>query len=461
MPNTEEIEAKLCAYVDGELDASGVAEIERHLLANPEHKGLITDLMRARRYVQELPRASAPGDLADALGSQLERATLLGDDVAGGDSIMRIGHWQQIRAIAAVLVLAAGLAAILYYMLPSPRTPDPEIALRSTTAGQPPEARDPVGRVLTSAGTPDTQPHSRDRAIEPPPTVLAQADPPAAAPTEIASNAPSAQQQMLAQALQNLHLSAPQAEAREIQLLVTARDPDAARDQIREWLALNNFDSEVVTAEPPPVPLVLQDAQMGIGSRLQKKSVEPVNPLAAAPEDESPAPDGSTQAPARDDSLLSQSQIRARAMNRAEIDALCAVVRSHDRQSATVVAAPASPLQPDDPAKIKDVPGHREADPSTEPSVLQPGMDSSPGHQIGAGVPGPAQLSQLQFPQMQGEVRVAPAKQGAAAASAFADSVIPPDERVTVVIVIQPDAAMDSPTTAPTTAPDVLPPQER
>ena len=41
MANTEQIEAKLCAYVDGELDAAGRAEIEQHLAANPQHRALV------------------------------------------------------------------------------------------------------------------------------------------------------------------------------------------------------------------------------------------------------------------------------------------------------------------------------------------------------------------------------------------------------------------------------------
>ena len=44
MANTENIEAKLCAYVDGELDEAGRAEIEAHLAANVQHRQLIEEL---------------------------------------------------------------------------------------------------------------------------------------------------------------------------------------------------------------------------------------------------------------------------------------------------------------------------------------------------------------------------------------------------------------------------------
>ena len=56
MANTEQIEAKLCAYVDGELDAAGRAEIEAHLAANPQHRELLTELMAQRELLRELPR---------------------------------------------------------------------------------------------------------------------------------------------------------------------------------------------------------------------------------------------------------------------------------------------------------------------------------------------------------------------------------------------------------------------
>ena len=43
--NTENIEAALCAYVDGELDAKERVEIEKHLEANPQHRQLLLELM--------------------------------------------------------------------------------------------------------------------------------------------------------------------------------------------------------------------------------------------------------------------------------------------------------------------------------------------------------------------------------------------------------------------------------
>src|SRR4051812_25764016 len=116
MANTENIEAKLCAYVDGELDAAGRAEIEAHLAANPQHRQLLEELTRQRELLRDLPREKAPDDLSESLQAQLERSVLLGSQqsaVAG-----KISHWPQFMALAAVLVLAIGLAAVIYMVLP-------------------------------------------------------------------------------------------------------------------------------------------------------------------------------------------------------------------------------------------------------------------------------------------------------------------------------------------------------
>ena len=43
--NQEIIEAKLCAYIDGVLDADGRGEIEKHLKSNPQHRRLLPPLL--------------------------------------------------------------------------------------------------------------------------------------------------------------------------------------------------------------------------------------------------------------------------------------------------------------------------------------------------------------------------------------------------------------------------------
>ena len=50
--NSENIEARLCAYVEGDLDEQGRVEIERHLEAHPNHRRLL-------RVPSGRPRTSA------------------------------------------------------------------------------------------------------------------------------------------------------------------------------------------------------------------------------------------------------------------------------------------------------------------------------------------------------------------------------------------------------------------
>lgn len=132
MANTENIEAKLCAYVDGELDPAGRAEIEAHLAAHPQHQQLMAELMRQRELLAALPRERAPEDLFEAMTNQLERSVLLDGDAAAGagaagaggaggtHAARRINPWPQVFAAAAVLALAIGLAAVIYFVLPDP-----------------------------------------------------------------------------------------------------------------------------------------------------------------------------------------------------------------------------------------------------------------------------------------------------------------------------------------------------
>src|SRR4051812_37374060 len=116
MANTEQIEAKLCAYIDGELDAAGRSEIEQHLAANPQHRQLLEELREQRQFLRDLPREKAPEDLFESFQAQLERSVLLDGgrpQVAG-----RINPWPQVIALAAVLMLAVGLASVIYFVLP-------------------------------------------------------------------------------------------------------------------------------------------------------------------------------------------------------------------------------------------------------------------------------------------------------------------------------------------------------
>src|SRR4051812_15318112 len=106
MANTENIEAKLCAYVDGELDAAGRAEIEAHLASNPQHRQLMAELNGQRGLLRGLPRAKAPDDLLETVQTQLERSVLLDPNAGAGAGSTgephvagRIGAWSQFLGV--------------------------------------------------------------------------------------------------------------------------------------------------------------------------------------------------------------------------------------------------------------------------------------------------------------------------------------------------------------------------
>lgn len=115
----EATEARLCAYLEGELPQEERAEIEQYLVANPQHRRLIADLAQTRQWMRSIPHESAPNDLAESFQQQIERSMLL-DDPNGGQSGWSIARWPQYAMIAAIAVLTAGLGVTLVIMLKGP-----------------------------------------------------------------------------------------------------------------------------------------------------------------------------------------------------------------------------------------------------------------------------------------------------------------------------------------------------
>jgi hypothetical protein len=116
----EATEAKLCAYLEGELSASERVEIEQHLKANPQHRQLLADLARTRDWMRSIPRETSPVDLGEVFQGQVERSMLL-DDSADPSSGMSINRWPQYLLVAAITVLTLGLGVVLVAILKSPQ----------------------------------------------------------------------------------------------------------------------------------------------------------------------------------------------------------------------------------------------------------------------------------------------------------------------------------------------------
>jgi hypothetical protein len=135
----ENIEAMLCAYIEGDLDEAGRAQIEKHLQEHPQHRKLIAALAATRDLVRDLPRAKAPPDVGEWVHGQVERSILLDDS---GSMIATPGkrpsRWPQLLGVAAVLLLFVALAAIVMRMVaPTFKAPlSPTVAVTPLTPSQ-------------------------------------------------------------------------------------------------------------------------------------------------------------------------------------------------------------------------------------------------------------------------------------------------------------------------------------
>ncbi len=117
--SSEDIEAKLNAFVEGDLDEAGAAEIEQHLRQNPRHRQLLADLQAGRKLVQELPVAEAPADVFETAQVSLERSALLDGSIEAEAAGGRGGGFP-LMAVAAVLVLALTLGVVVVVMVGDP-----------------------------------------------------------------------------------------------------------------------------------------------------------------------------------------------------------------------------------------------------------------------------------------------------------------------------------------------------
>ena len=109
----ENIEAMLCAYIEGDLDEAGRAQIENHLKSHPQHRKLLHELTEMRDMVRALPRVKAPMDVSESLHQKVERSMLLEDAATALPIRERGDRWPQFLAIAAILLLVSALCFIV------------------------------------------------------------------------------------------------------------------------------------------------------------------------------------------------------------------------------------------------------------------------------------------------------------------------------------------------------------
>jgi len=246
--NAENIEAKLCAYVDGELDARGRAEIEKHLQSNPQHRKLLEALSKTHRFVAELPRENAPPEILENLQGQLERAVLLGDvGEEESDVVPRINRWPQITSLAAIVLLTVGLGVILYYMLPPlSRQPDTYSIIQDRPpTTRPAELPQPALQELSAV----PRDRSRDEGAAPPALMARNTNATKAKQGEIDA-IQDVQRRLSVARQEGLNDAQPQ-----VLLVVNTDDPSTTQRQLLAYLQSNQIQwkavgQEVATTQP-------------------------------------------------------------------------------------------------------------------------------------------------------------------------------------------------------------------
>jgi anti-sigma factor RsiW len=166
MANSQDIEARLCAYIDGDLTVAERADIERHLADHPQHRQMIQDLMQTRKLVSSLPRLKAPADLGEGLQGQLERSMLLGEQNQPADPWrLGSGHVHKLAVTAALTVLVVGLGSVLFVLLRAAAHPAKMETMITTVAPSVPTPAPtpeivPATQPTVVVAAPDTQPSS-------------------------------------------------------------------------------------------------------------------------------------------------------------------------------------------------------------------------------------------------------------------------------------------------------------
>jgi hypothetical protein len=151
----ENIEAMLCAFIEGDLDAAGKAQIEKHLQDNPQHKRLLHELTAMRDLVRNLPRVRAPIDVGDSLRQKVERSMLLDDGPAMVAERRPVNRLPQFFGIAAIVMLFASLCFIVFKAL-SP-TLKPAVITQNLAMNPPTDQTAPIPshEMITAAAPPN------------------------------------------------------------------------------------------------------------------------------------------------------------------------------------------------------------------------------------------------------------------------------------------------------------------
>lgn len=275
MAGAEDIQAKLAAYIDGELEEADRLQIEQYLESEPQQRQLVEELIRQRQLLRDLPRQPAPSDLAETISAQIERAALLSDidrEVEATTAI-RIGRWGQLRAIAAVLFLTAGLAVVIYALLPSPGSNPPQIAdIRIVPASSETESTITVEEPLAGKSAGQAPLASADEQPGHNIAKLGKAGQFGHEPQQVVTNVGDAGQQLFRQVVSDQIRPSEQAPGAQIVVVVRSADPQDTNRRIIQYLNSNRFNWQTVS-EPMPQSLGLEPDQTIAAAKMQRTQV--------------------------------------------------------------------------------------------------------------------------------------------------------------------------------------------
>jgi len=181
----QQVHEHLSAYVDRELTSELSAAVRAHLDACAECRALADDLRATADLLGQLPVQAAPKHLAEDIQREIERRTILPKGGAEQQPqerslpIARVRRGPRALAVAAAVVLAAGIGLFTYLGHTRPAAPDKRVAMQTRPSPAPalrPEGKGPGARPAKEAAPAATADHDAK-------TEVAKAPAPVAAPS--------------------------------------------------------------------------------------------------------------------------------------------------------------------------------------------------------------------------------------------------------------------------------------
>jgi len=120
----DRIQDNLSAYIDGEAGPELTAEVDRHLRTCDNCRRLLNELRAVSGLLNSVPQHAAPSTLAEDLQIRLERQMLIESEGEPAETAPAVDRrlaqrrssvWPRVAAVAACLLLAAGITLLLTF----------------------------------------------------------------------------------------------------------------------------------------------------------------------------------------------------------------------------------------------------------------------------------------------------------------------------------------------------------